>query len=386
MHPLKSLFMLDPEVIFLNHGSFGACPVPVFETYQGWQQRLEKQPVQFLGREIRDLLRSARLVLGEYLNADPANLVYLPNATFAVNLVARSLELGAGEEVVISNHEYGACENAWLFNTRKCGARLVRTEIPLPLPAEDRIIDLIWQGISEHTRLLFISHITSPTAIRLPVESICRKAREDGIPVLIDGAHAPGQADLNLEDLGADFYTGNCHKWMLAPKGSAFLYARPERQSQLEPLVVSWGWGENSPFKSDTRFLQELEWWGTMDPAAYLSVPAAIEFQREHNWHLVREGCREMLGEVLAEIQSLTGLASIYGENREDFIQLGAAELPKDCQPENLQAWLLDSYQIEIPVISWEGRWLIRPSVQGYNRQEDLERLVFALKQYLSRR
>jgi len=384
MNPVKSLFMLDPEVIFLNHGSFGACPIPVFESYQGWQRRLEKQPVRFLGREIQDLLRSSRQILGEYLKADPANLVYLPNATFAVNLVARSLELAEGDEVLISNHEYGACENSWLFNTRKRGAKVVRAEIPLPLPPVDQVIDLIWRGISDRTRLIFLSQITSPTAVQLPVKRICQKARKNGLLVFIDGAHAPGQVELDLDSMGADFYTGNCHKWMLTPKGSAFLYTRPERQAQLEPLIVSWGWGENSPYQSDTRYLQELEWWGTMDPAAYLSVPAAIQFQKEHNWAEVRETSRKLLSEALTKIQSLTGLVPIYGKNQENFIQLGAAELPADKQPEKLQGWLYEKYKIEIPVISWEGRWLIRPSVQGYNTQEELDLLINALGQYLN--
>lgn len=382
MNPLKSLFSLNPALTFLNHGSFGACPRPVFEVYQDWQRRLEDQPVQFLGREIHDQLRCARASLGEYLHAAPANLVYLPNATFAVNLVAHSLDLGEGDEVLLSNHEYGACENAWLFYTRKSGARLVRADIPLPLPGPDQILDLVWKGVSAHTRVIFLSQITSPTAVHLPVREICHKARQQGIQVFIDGAHAPGQVDLELEELGADFYTGNCHKWMLGPKGSAFLYARPERQSQLEPLVVSWGWGENASYQSDTRFLQELEWWGTLDPSAYLSVPAAIEFQRDQAWPQVRQTCREMLANALARIDALTGLGSIYGDHQDNFIQLGAAELPADCQPEQLQDWLYHHYRIEIPVLSWEGRWLIRISVQGYNSQADLDLLLTALEQY----
>ncbi len=385
MKPLKTQFLLNPEVIFLNHGSFGATPVTVFNNYQKWQRKLEDQPVQFLGRDIHDLLRSSRQRLAAFLGADPSDLVFVPNATFAVNIIARSLDLGPGDEIIISNHEYGACENVWLFLSRKKDLKIVRAEIPLPLPSEDFIIKEIWKRITNRTRLIFLSQITSPTAVRLPVEKICRQAREEGILVFIDGAHAPGQVDLDLKGIGADFYTGNCHKWMMAPKGSGFLHVRPENQLSIEPLVVSWGWGENSPFESDSRFLQEQEWWGTIDPAAYLSVPAAIEFHEEHNWRMVREQCRGMLVEALGEIESLTGLPSIYGDNRDNFIQLGTAELPPGCRPEKMRSWLYDQHKIEIPVIEWENRWLIRPSIQGYNTREELDTLVAAVGEYLER-
>jgi len=219
--------------------------------------------------------------------------------------------------------------------------------------------------------------------VRLPVEEICRKARDAGILTLIDGAHAPGQLNLNLEEIGADFYIGNCHKWLLAPKGSAFLHVLPERQELIEPLVVSWGWGENCPYESDSRILALLEWWGTKDPAAYLSVPAAIQFQEDHKWDNVRELCRTLLSETLTRIEILTGMPSIYGHNKGNFIQLGAAELPPGCQPEKIQSWLYDQHRIEIPLIEWENRWLIRPSVQGYNTREELDKLMEALQSYL---
>jgi isopenicillin-N epimerase len=383
MESRKDLFLLDPEVIFLNHGSFGAAPRVVFDIYQHWQRMLEKQPVKFLSRDIFDLFRESREKLGSYLNANPSDLVYIPNATFGVNLVARSLKIKEGDEIIISNHEYGACENVWRFVCEKSGAVLKQIDIPLPLPPGDQIIELIWDGITDRTRMIFLSQITSPTAIRLPIEKICQRARNEKIMTFIDGAHAPGQIMLNLDELGADFYTGNCHKWMLAPKGSAFLFAQPERQKLLEPLVVSWGWGENSPIESDTKFLRELEWWGTKDPAAYLSVPAAIQFQEDHNWVTIRDQCFKLLRDLIQEIEKLTGMPSIYGDEEQSFIQLAAAELPEACLPEKLQSWLYQEYKIEIPVIDWEGRWLIRPSVQAYNEQPDLDLLLSALQKYL---
>ena len=383
MNALKTHFLLDPEIIFLNHGSFGATPIAVFNEYQEWQRKLENQPVQFLGRDIFDLFRSARQNLGAYLGANPKDLIFVPNATFAANIVARSLDLGPGDEVVISNHEYGACENIWLFLSQKKGFAIIHAEIPLPLPSEEEILLEIWKKVSNRTSLIFLSQITSPTAVRFPIEKICRKARGDGVQVFIDGAHAPGQVELDLKEIRADFYTGNCHKWMMAPKGAGFLHVQPDKQDLIEPLVISWGWGENTPFKCESRFIQELEWWGTIDPAAYLSVPAAIQFQEEQDWTLVRGENRNMLAELLKEIESLTGMPSIYGENQDNYFQLGAAELPGNCEPEKLQHWLYENHGIEIPVIDWEDRWLIRPSVQGYNSYQDLEALVNALGEYL---
>jgi len=383
MNNLKSQFLLDPEVIFLNHGSFGATPKPVFEVYQGWQRKLESQPVEFLDRDIQRYFRSARQHLAAYLGANQNNLVFVPNATFGVNIIARSLAFQEGDEVLTSNHEYGACENVWSFMSQKTGVKVVRQKIPLPMLSPDEIVDLFWQGVTDHTRLIFLSQITSPTAIRLPIEKICKKARKSGILTLIDGAHAPGQLDLDLEKVGADFYTGNCHKWLMAPKGSAFLHVLPTHQDLVDPLVVSWGWGENCPYENDSQFLAALEWTGTIDPAAYLSVPAAIEFQEKNHWKDVREECRVLLIETLSRIEEMTGMPSIYGDNPDNVIQLGAAELPPGYQSDKMQSWLYQEHKIEIPVIDWEDRWFIRPSVQGYNTREELELLVEAVGEYL---
>jgi len=382
MNTLKSLFLLDPEVTFLNHGSFGATPRPVLENYQEWQRRLEKQPVLYLVRENQEHFRTARKELASYLKTDSDNLVFVPNATFGVNVIARSLDFQPGDELLTSNHEYGACDNIWAFLSQKIGLKVVQQEIPMPLPSKEEMTETIWEGVSEKTRLIFLSQITSPTAIRLPVEEICQRARETGILILVDGAHAPGQLDLDLDNLGADFYTGNCHKWLMAPKGSAFLHIQPEHQDLVDPLVVSWGWGENCPYDNDSRLQAILEWWGTKDPAAYFSTPAAIEFQREYDWDQVRIECRKMLTGALRKIEELTGLPSIYGKDEGSFIQIGAAEWPANWKPESLQSWLYDTHKIEIPVIHWEDRWLIRASVQGYNGQEDLYLLVEALREY----
>jgi isopenicillin-N epimerase len=344
---------------------------------------LEAQPVRFLGRESLDYFRAARQDLAKYLSADPINLVFIPNATFGVNVIARSFDLGPGDQVLTSNHEYGACENAWKYLAQQTGFQIVQQEIPLPLPTQEEIEEIFWAGVTTQTRLIFLSHITSPTAVHFPVKKICKKAREAGIPILVDGAHAPGQIRLDLEELGADFYTGNCHKWMMAPKGAAFLHIQPEHQDFIQPLVVSWGWGEASPYKSDSRLQAILEWWGTKDPAAYFSVPAAIRFQEEYDWDQVRGSCQKMLGAALKNIEEKTGLPSIYSSTKGGFVQFGAALLPEDSHPEQLQSWLYEKHKIEVPIIQWEDQWLIRPSVQGYNTEEDLNLLMDALGDYL---
>jgi len=384
MNSLRSQFFLDKDVVFLNHGSFGATPRPVMEEYQRWQRQLENQPVLYLGREVQKYFRFARQKLASYLMAEAENLVFVPNATFGVNVIARSMDFQPGDELLTSNHEYGACDNVWDFLSQKTGLKVIRQDIPLPLPSKEEMVEMIWKGVSEKTRLIFLSQITSPTAVRLPVEKICQRAKKAGILILIDGAHAPGQLDLDLNRLEADFYTGNCHKWLMAPKGSGFLHIRPEHQDFVEPLVVSWGWEDNCPFESDSRLQALLEWWGTKDPAAYFSTPAAIAFQQMNDWPQVRKNCNQLLVKALGEIEELTGLPSIYEEKKDNAIQIGAAEWPADWKADKLQTWLYDKHKIEIPIIPWEDRWFVRISVQGYNTKEDLDLLIAALSEYKS--
>lgn len=383
MTAIRKLFMLDPDVVFLNHGSFGATPRPVFEAYQAWQRRLERQPVEFLIRELTDLLRVARRALGEYLHADADDLVYVPNATVGVNIVARSLALGPGDEVLTSDHEYGACDNAWEFVCGKAGASYVHQPIPLPVRSAEEIADQFWQGVTPRTRAIFLSHITSPTALRLPVETICRRARQAGILTCVDGAHAPGQIPLDMEAVGADFYAGNCHKWLMAPKGAGFLYTRRDRQSLIESLVVSWGWKDDGLFTSGSRYVDRLEWSGTRDPAAALSVPAAIQFQAEHDWGSVRAGCRELARQALLRIHELTGLPSLYPPDAGFYQQMVTAPLPAIADLPGFKAGLYDEYRIEVPCLSWNEHQFIRISVQGYNTQEDIDALLQALERVL---
>lgn len=381
---MRDRFLLDPDVIFLNHGSFGATPRAVFDVYQSWQRRLEWQPVKFLGRDIGGYLAEARAALAAYVGTAADDLVYVPNATFGVNVVGRSLRLGPGDEVLATDHEYGACDNVWQYESRQRGFDYVRQPIPLPLTSAEDIVAQLWAGVTPRTRVIFLSHITSPTAVRLPVAAICSRAREAGIVTLIDGAHAPGQISLDLAALGADFYTGNCHKWLCAPKGSAFLYARPEAQHLIEPLVVGWGWGEHRASTFGSDFLDYIQFLGTNDYAAYLTVPTAIQFQQAHDWDAVRARCHGLAGEFVGQMAALTGLLPIYPPSDDSFYgQMALAPLPPGTDEVALKARLYDDYRIEIPTIRWNDRPYIRLSVQGYNTSADVDALVAALGELL---
>jgi isopenicillin-N epimerase len=373
-------FLLRPGISFLNHGSFGACPRPVFDTYQGWQRKLEEQPVEFLGRQITTLLAEARARLAAYLDTQADNLVYVPNATYGVNIVARSLELAPGDEVLASNHEYGACDRAWRFVCERRGVRYINQPIALPVASEEALVEQLWAGVTERTRVIFLSHITSPTALIFPLAAICRRAREHGIMTVIDGAHAPGQIDLALDALGADFYTGNCHKWLCAERASGFLYARPELQHLLDPLVISWGWEAAVP--RDSQFLDYFEWPGTYNPASYLATPAAIEWQASHNWPAVRAACHELLLETSHRIAALSGLPQISPDTTEWWSQMRTIPLPP-CNMAALKERLWDEYQVEVPMVGWNGGHYVRVSIQCYNGPNDVDRLLEALKRLL---
>jgi isopenicillin-N epimerase len=379
MTALIDSFLLDPSIVFLNHGSYGAAPKPVFEAYQNWQVRLEQQPVLFLGRELPELLRESRVALAEYLNTDADDLVYIPNATHGVNIVARSLQLRPGDEILTTNHEYGACDYTWDFICGKTGAKYIHQSIPLPVYSEEEIVNQFWQGVTPQTKLIYLSHITSSTALRLPVEEICRRARQAGILTVIDAAHSPGQIPVDLQALGADILFGNCHKWMLAPKGAGFLYVRHEVQDLIHPLVVSWGYHPTPDIASGSRFIDILQWTGTKDPAAVLAVPTAIQFMQEHHWEEVRCHCHNLLREAIQQICDLTGQPPLYPLDSDFYSQMGIAPLP-NSDLVALKSRLYLEFRVEVPLLQWQDRHFVRISIQGYNSAEDVEALVNGLK------
>jgi isopenicillin-N epimerase len=378
---LREEFLLDPEVVFLNHGSFGACPRPVFERYQAWQRELERQPVEFLGRRQRDLLLEARQALGSYLNVPADDVVYLPNVTSALNVVARSLPLEPGDEILTTDHEYGALERTWAFVTEPRGAAIRVQHLPVPLVEPDEVVETIWAGVTDRTKVLFLSHITSPTAVRLPVEPLITRAREAGIWTVVDGAHAPGQIDLDLTTMGVDFYGGNCHKWLSSPKGAGFLYARHEVQHLIEPLVVSWGWRPRDAWS--TPFVDAIQRQATHDISAYLAVPDAIEFQAERDWPTVRDECHELARLARLGMAELTGVEPLVADDPRWFAQMANLPLPPGTNAEELKRRLYDEHRVEIPSGHWGETPSLRISVQGYNTRSDVERLLEAVRRLL---
>ena len=378
---LRRRFLLRKDVVFLNHGSFGACPKPVFETYQRWQRELEAEPVEFLDRRFDALISEARGALGAFLSADPTDLVFVPNATTAMNIVARSLALALGDEVLSTDHEYGAVDRMWRLVCAERGARYVRAAVRTPVRSEEDIVEAVWACRTPKTRVLSLSHVTSPTALPFPVAEFVRRARAEGILTVVDGAHAPGQIPLDLERVGADFYAGNCHKWMLAPKGAGFLHARRERQSLLKPLVVSWG-GEGNKGPGPSTFLDDHQWQGTRDISPFLAVSAAIRFMEEHDWGAVRGRCRELLDAFSERAEGELGLQPVSSGPKPWSLQMRAFALPR-CDGQALQQRLFDRWRIEVPVIPWNGHSLPRVSVQGYNTAHDLDVLTAALTEAL---
>ncbi len=332
-------WLLAPEVTYLNHGAHGACPRAVFETYQEWQRELERNPTGLLGVRLDALLAEVRQELGAFVGADADDLALVPNATTGLNAAIRSLRLEPGDEVLTTAHEYGALVKSWEF----VGATLVVRE-------PDELAD----AIGPRTRAVFLSHVTSPTARVLPVEEVCRAAREAGVLSIVDGAHAPGQVPVDLASLDADVYAGNCHKWLCAPKGSAFLWARREHQGWIEPVVTSWGWEPGAAFAA------KHEWQGTFDPAAWLAVPAAIR-----EWRTFDLGrCRALAARGQERWPPIEGVPAP---------QMWSTEIEPGDAP-GLRAALAER-AVEAPVFAWEGRRLLRISIAPYNTQADLDRL-----------
>jgi len=357
---VRELFLLDPEIVYLNHGSFGACPRPVFEDYQRWQRELERQPVEFLGRERRlpELLEPARLRLAAYVGSPPGDLAFATNASSALNTAIRCLELHRGDEVLLGDAEYGGLEILWQWIAARTGATLRRVPFAELEPGPK-------------TRVVFCSHIEWTTGQINDVATVCAAARAAGAVSIVDGAHAPGQVDVDVAAIGADVYAGNCHKWLCAPKGSGFLSVRPELQDLIDPPVISWDYTEDAPFSVRHR------WQGTRDPAALLAVPAAIDFQESNDWPSVRGHCHALL-ESFRDASGLEPLA-------DRFAQMLGFRLPVEDGAAFRQR-LYERHRIEIPVVAVKGAWAMRVSVQAYNNEADLDALRAAVSRDALRR
>jgi isopenicillin-N epimerase len=324
---LRREFLLDPDIAFLNHGSFGACPRPVFERYQAWQRELEAEPVDFIDRHLPALLETARSTLAVYLGCSAQDLAFVQNATTGVNLAARSLALGPDDHVLATDLEYGACDLAWDWVCRRAGARYVRAPIPLPLSDPSEVVDALFAQVTERTRVVYASHVTSTTGLVLPIEEIAARARGLGLVTVVDGAHAPAQVPVDLATLGADYYSGNTHKWLCAPKGAGFLHVRPEHHERVDAAIVSWG------YRDGNSFSERIEKQGTRDPAAWLTVPGAIRFQAEHDWDAVRDRSRRLAGDARRELSDLPGRSRLRRTRWSRRWQPSGSPTPRPTSP-----------------------------------------------------
>ena len=393
---------------FVNHGSYGACPLPVLQEQAALREEMERDPVRFLGDGLERRLDAARESLAAFLGAQPEDLAFVPNATTAVNTVLRSLELRPEDEILTTDHEYNACLNTIDEACRAGGGRMVVARVPFPLSSPDDVLDAITRAVSTRTRLAVVSHVTSPTGLIFPIERLVATFAERGIDTLVDGAHAPGMVPLELDALGAAYYAGNVHKWLCAPKGTGFLHVRRDRQPTIRPLVISHG--ANSPRTDRSRFHQELDWVGTADVTGYLAIPAAIEF------------VGSLLPGGWAEVMATNRALAIIGR---DIIR-GALDQPQPAPdemigamaslvvpddlgppppkmptgaprgatfpPDALHHLLQDGYGIQVPVGLWPPveqadrprLRLLRVSAQLYNQPADYDRLAAALRDLAS--
>ena len=375
MNGMKDWFLLDPDITFLNHGSFGACPKPVFADYQNWQRKLEKQPIQFMTEILYDGLKKSRESLSKFVGCHDDEIIFFSNPTTAVTNVIHNLDLKSGDEILMTNHEYGALVRAWKEWGNSKGVIIKQQEISFPLDSKLDFIDSFWAGVTEKTKVIFISHITSSTALIFPIKEIIERAKIKGIITIIDGAHVPAHIPLNISVLGCDFYTGACHKWMCGPKGSSFLFVKKEHQEWIKPLVISWGKDGDDP--GPTEFLQNFNWQGTRDMSSFLSIPIAIDFYKKEIRNY-QENCKKLIQNVYCEFQLVFNNEPISSGG--DWLgQMVSHPLPDNIS-QDLKQILLQDYKIEIPVFNWNETQYIRISIQVYNSQKDVELLMSALR------
>ena len=378
---MKDQYLLNNNIIFLNHGSFGACPKPVFNEYQQWQSLIESQPVQYFSEDIYNYLSKSREDLSTFISCDLDDIIFVPNPTTAINSIVRSLKLNSGYEILTSNHEYGAMVRAWQWFSKDKGYNLIPFNLKLPFTTKSNFLDDFWKGVTNNTKIIFISHITSPTAIVFPIEEICQRAKNEGILTIIDGAHAPGHIDLHISSFDPDIYIGACHKWLSAPKGSSFMYVKKEIQNLIDPLIISWG-KEVDP--SPSPFIYENQYQGTRDFSPFLSVSSAINFQKNNNWDIIKERCRKLTKQTLLSLQDILKTDLLCPVNDNWLAQMASIQLP-DIDPSKIKNTLLKNYKIEIPIFQWENNNMLRFSFNAYNDEDDSNALIDAFKDIFSK-
>ncbi|MBT3797153.1 MAG: aminotransferase class V-fold PLP-dependent enzyme [Candidatus Marinimicrobia bacterium] len=384
---LKSKFLLDPEITFLNHGSYGSCPKPVFEVYQKYQTDLESHPIKFMQEDVYKLLEISRESLSHYVNCDKDDLIFVTNPTQAVGTVIHNILINSNDEVLSTNLEYGSCDRMWTYDADQKGYKYIQAEINLPIEDKETFLNQFWSYASAQTKYVFISQITSTTGMILPIPEIVAEAKKRGIKTIIDGAHVPAHIPLDIKELDPDYYTGALHKWLCCPKGSSFLYVKKEKQVGIQPMLKSWGWGEEyEKFKSSvqlhspSRFINVFQWQGTRDMSTFFTVPEAIQFQEEHDWDSVRSRSINMVIEARNRINEITKLPKICPDNW--LGQMATILFPID-DTVAFKKTLYNDYQIEMPVMRHIEHTAFRISIQGYNSEADIDHLINALEELI---
>jgi len=370
---IKSQFMLDPKIIHLNHGSFGATPKPIFNSLVNWQKKLELNPSKHI-YDTFDFLKESRSSLASYINCDKDDVVFVPNPSTALNTIIKSLDLNPGDEILSTNHEYETLDRTWKYISKNTGSKYIQVPISLPLKSENNFIECFLKKITSKTKIIFLSQITSSTGLIFPIEKICKIAKEKNIISIIDGAHVPGHIDLDIKKLNPDVYTGACHKWMCSPKGTAFLYVHKKLQDIVKPLVISWGYDSDMP--SHSQFLDYLQWYGTDDISAYLTMSDTIKFLEKNNWKSVSKQCKKLNIWARNEINKLLKKEPISDERflgQMSSIPIESNDILVD------QTEFYSKYNIQIPMFKWNDKKFFRISIQAYNTKEDIFRLLEAL-------
>jgi isopenicillin-N epimerase len=377
MDSIKDQFLLDPSITYLNHGSFGACPRPIFENYQYWQRALEFEPVQFITKISPEALLNSKKALAKYIGCNHEDFFFTQNPTMAVNQVVKSFNFQPGDEVLTTNLEYGAIDKTFEFYSKKNGFTYRKQNISLPLISKGIFLQEFWKGYNENTKAISIGQCTSATALIFPVKELCERAKELGLITIVDGAHVPGHIPLNLAEIKADFYTGTLHKWLLGPKGSTFLFVDKSFQNSIEPLTISWGYEAANPTKS--KFLEENEMQGTRDISAFLTAPAIMKFFQENDMEKRTAACRKIVLEQYPEFCELLKTRPLCPVSDEFLGQMCSIPIRTD-KPVQLKEILYNDYKIEIPVMQRGNENYLRISYQVYNSPEDLQYLKETIK------
>lgn len=376
------------DCTYLNHGSFGPSPKIVQERRAELLAKLESQPMDFLIRTAPIALEESARKLAALLQCSEGNLAFVPNATEGMNIIAKNVCLAAGDEVLLTDHEYGAVVRIWGKTCQKVGARTVLARLPQPLDDPHEVVEALFSAVTEKTKLIVVSHVTSPTAVILPVREICQRARERQIEVAIDGPHAPAMIDVNLNSIDCDYYCASTHKWLCAPFGTGFLYVRSKHKQGLEPNTVSWG---RSLQGAPPRWTDEFHWPGTFDPTGYLTVPTAIQFLKTIGWKRFREQTHALAQYARNRLLELTDRPPLSSDSPDWYGSMvtvpfdpGPSPDHRPGKPHPLQTWLAVEHGIEMPVVEWQQQWHVRVSCHLYNEPKQIDRLVDLLCEWQS--